>query len=192
MTSHQNRTDSRQRTVSVPVQSERTLLSRIDMSTPSLMDRILCPPEETTFSQHTTTLTPSSRIVEEEELQSYQPPRTCLSPWNVSPNFRPKPERRLSSPSLRRSIPLIERLSSVDPLRIPLLDRVAGRHSLTSRGIMNSETKNYLPSKRKLSQTRLSAILPNDRLFKKVRTTETIPDQSNNGWDSQTCHGMGQ
>jgi len=191
MESQRNKTE-RQRTASVPVQSDRTLLSWIDMSTPSLMDRILCPSEETSVPLHTRISIVSLRVAEEEELLNCQPPRTCLSPWNVSPNSQPKPERRLSSPTLRRSIPLIERLSSADPLQIPLLDRVAGRHNLTSGEMTNLETRSYLPSKRKTSQTELSAISPNDQLFKRVRKTEIVPDPNGNVWDSQTCHGMGR
>ncbi len=137
---------------------------------------------------------------EEKELLKQQPPRTCLSPWNASPISRLRPERRLSSPTLPRSLPLIERLSNadllqvrlLDPLPIPLLDRVAGRHKETTRGEMTSESTKPLLLEKKRSQTELSVISSSDQPSKKMRRTETTPDLKDNGWVNQICCGMDQ
>ena len=189
--SQQSKAEKLHMAVNVPKQSKRMLLSWIDLSTRSLIDRVLCPSEEISLPLHMRISTESSRIVGKEELLSCQPPRTCLSPWNVSPTSRPKPERRLSSPSLWRSTPLIERLSSADPLQVSLLDRVVGRHEKTLGESMNQEIRSYLPSKRKQSPTGLSVISPNDQSPRKMQRTG-MPDLSDRDWGNQTCHGLVQ
>jgi len=105
---------------------------------------------------------------------------------------RPVPERRLSSPTLPRSTPLIERLLSVDLLQVSLLDRVAGMHTHTLRDQMSLESKSLVPFKRKRSLTGSSVISSNVHPSKRTERTGIVPDLNSNDWDSQICHGMGQ
>jgi len=57
---------------------------------------------------------------------------------------------------------------------------------------MNSKNAKPLLTERKRSRTELSVISSNDQPSKKIRMMETIPDLNDNGWVSQTCHGMDQ
>ena len=165
-----------------------SLLSRIARNDRPLIDRIQSPNEQSSLPLLMRISTPSLTSVDEEDLPNYQPPRTCLSPWNGSPISRPKPERRLSSPSLPRSIPLIERLSET----LPLSNRVTERPIWTMKPQSASKGKTCLPFKRKQSRTELFETSLNGRSPKRVQRTKTMLDLSVNVWDNQICRGMDQ